>query len=218
MRFFKNLACNLAYTVVLAVFLLISLFDTGIGQQNTPDFDRLRQTFESGSVFISEFVHEYNDTFTGEQQRTEGVIWVGKDQYKMISGNNVMIVDGITSRVYDSTRNRVIISDYEEEDDDFAPSRMLQGVDDSYSISEYRHANGSTEVLLTSADPFAIFIQVTIFLDQKGIPLRIEAIDQVENELTTFFIDGSFIPEENEMFQFEFPENADQIDLRYNSP
>lgn len=195
-------------------FLMITKEATA---QGTSAFDRLKQAFETGNVFNAAFVHEYNDTFTGEQQRTEGTIWVGKDRYKIISGNNIMLVDGEISRVYDSTRNRVIISDYEEEEDDFAPSRMLQGVDDTYSVSEYRHGNGNIEILLSSNDPFTIFIQVTIILDVNGIPLRIEAIDQVENELTTFFIDGVFMPEDPEIFLFQYPDTAEQIDLRHGS-
>lgn len=217
MKFFKNLAYNNVYRIFLAALLPVLVSANGLHNQDTPAFDSLKQLFETGLVFNSTFVHEYNDTFTGEQQRTEGTIWVGKDQYKMISGSNIMVVDGEISRVYDSTRNRVIISDYEEEEDDFAPSRMLQGVDDTYSVTEYRHSNGITEILLSSNDPFAIFIQVTIFLDEEGIPMRIEAIDQVENELTTFFIEGNFSPEDSEVFHFHFPESAEQIDLRHGS-
>jgi outer membrane lipoprotein-sorting protein len=213
MRFFKNLVFN----SISGLFLAVIFFVNDLPGQNTPGFDRLKQQFESGKVYNASFVHEYNDTFTGEQQRTEGTIWVGKDRYKIFSGSNMMVVDNEISQVYDSSRNRVIISDYVEEEDDFAPSRMLQGVDDTYSVSEYRHSNGTTEILLTSNDPFTIFIQVTIFLDENGIPMRIEAVDQVENELTTFFITGSFIPENPDVFLFEFPESAEQIDLRHDS-
>jgi outer membrane lipoprotein-sorting protein len=217
MRFSKNLVFNKISGIFLAAILPVFVLANVLTDQNTPAFDSLKQQFETGNVYTASFVHEYNDTFTGEQQRTEGTIWVGKERYKIISGSNIMVVDGEISQVYDSSRNRVIISDYVEEEDDFAPSRMLQGVDDTYSVSEYRHSNRTTEILLSSNDPFTIFIQVTIFLDEEGVPMRIEAIDQVENELTTFFIDGSFIPEDPDIFLFEYPESAEQIDLRHDS-
>jgi outer membrane lipoprotein-sorting protein len=184
--------------------------------QETPEFDRLKSAFEDGRVFEASFVHEYNDTFTGEQQVTEGMIWVGKDRYKIHSGNNTMLVDGQVSRVYDASKHRVITSDYVEEDDDFAPSRMLQGVDDSYAVDESSE-EAETLILLTSDDPFSIFLQVLIVLDADGLPLRIEAIDQVENELITYFQTGRFIQETSDTFRFQPPDGAEQIDLRHGS-
>jgi len=118
--------------------------------------------------------------------------------------------------VYDSTKNRVIISDYIEEEDDFAPSRMLQGVDDSYSVEE-SNEDGNTVIKLASDDPFSIFMNVSIYLNGSGIPTRIVAIDQVENELITTFTQGAFISKAPDIFQFQYPENAEEIDLRHDS-
>lgn len=206
---------NLAFkhTLYLLFFALSPLIATA---QVTPQFDQLKQKFEDGQVFESDFVHEYNDTFTGDQQITEGRIWVGKEQYKMRSGESIMLVDGDISRVYDSTKNRVITSDYVEEEDDFAPSRMLQGVDDSYSVQENTE-NGETVIELTSDDSFSIFMRVSIVLNPSGIPTRIVAIDQVENELITTFTGGEFIPKTPDIFQFQYPADAEEIDLRHDS-
>lgn len=207
---------NLAFKQTITLLLLAFLAPVFGTAQDTPQFDRLKQKFEDGYVFESDFVHEYNDTFTGEQQVTEGNIWVGKEQYKMQSGESIMLVDGETSRVYDGTKNRVIVSDYIEEEDDFAPSRMLQGVDDSYSVEETTIGE-ETVIELTSDDPFSIFMQVSIFLDSNGIPTQIAAIDQVENELITTFNQGEFIEKTPDIFQFQYPEDAEEIDLRNGS-
>lgn len=206
---------NLAFKQT--IFLLLVVLAPAVGfAQGTPQFDLLKQKFEDGLVFESDFIHEYNDTFTGDQQITEGRIWVGKEQYKMRSGESIMLVDGEISRVYDGTKNRVIISDYIEEEDDFAPSRMLQGVDDSYSVQESID-DEQTVIELTSDDPFSIFLRVSIFLNSTGIPTRIVAIDQVENELITTFNEGEFIQKTPEIFQFQYPEDAEEIDLRHDS-
>lgn len=201
----------------IPLLLLIFLLPTRVMGQNTPQFDQLKQRFENDFIFKSDFTHEYNDMFTGDQQVTTGVIWVGKEQYKMRSGESIMLVDGEISRVYDNAKNRVIISDYVEEEDDFAPSRMLQGVDDSYAVEEYQNEEGQTVIELTSDDPFSIFLNVSIFLDSSGIPTRIAAIDQVENELITYFNEGEFIQRTTEIFQFQYPEDAEVIDLRHDS-
>lgn len=207
---------NLVFKQVTILLLMVVLAPALGVAQDTPQFDQLKQKFEGDLVFESDFIHEYNDTFTGDQQITEGKIWVGKEQYKMRSGESVMLVDGEISKVYDSTKNRVITSDYIEEEDDFAPSRMLQGVDDSYSVEEQSEEN-QTVVELTSDDPFSIFMSVSIYLNSSGIPTRIVAIDQVENELITTFNEGSFIQKTPEIFQFQYPEDAEEIDLRHDS-
>lgn len=215
MKFLKNSIYNSYPLLLLFIFLLQP--SAVSAQSDTPQFDLLKSQFESNRVFFAEFTHEYNDTFTGEQQLTTGTIWVGQDKYKMNSGSNFMLVENDISRVYDSSKNRVIISEYIEEDDDFAPSRMLQGVDDSFNVSEERLENGQTVIRMESEDPFSIFINVTIYLNNSGVPFRIEALDQVDNELLTVFNNGRFIDEEEGLFEFNYPENAEWIDLRHDT-
>lgn len=227
MKYLKTLAFKGSQTTIslfLLLFYVIPLsapaanngFNTDPEPSETPRFDQLKQQFENNRVFYAHFSHEYHDTFTDEHQLTTGTIWVGKERYKMLSGNNVMVVDDEISRVYDHSKNRIIISDYIEEDDDFAPSRMLQGVDDSFMVTEIQQDDGQTLIQLTSDDPFSVFIEVSILLDQENIPVRIEAIDQVENRLTTRFTYGLFIAEEPETFEFTYPEDAERIDLRHD--
>lgn len=213
MKFLKNSI----YSSCLLLLLLFLIQPSAVSAQSeTPQFDLLKSQFERDKVFFAEFTHEYNDTFTGEQQLTTGTIWVGKDKYKMNSGSNFMLVENDISRVYDSIKNRVIISEYVEEDDDFAPSRMLQGVDDSFKVSEQPLENGNTVIRMNSEDPFSIFMSVTIYLNQSGVPYRIEALDQVDNELITVFYNGRFIDDEEELFEFNYPDNAEWIDLRHD--
>ena len=209
---------NSVYNIhILFMALLLTGFSIAVKAQETPEFDRLKERFESGFLFTAKFIHTYHDDFTGESQVTEGTIWVGERQYKIRNGDNLMVVDSEISRVYDSIKNRVIISEYVEEDDDFAPSRMLQGVDEEYRVSETEHESGVTEVTLISEDPFTIFIQVAIRLSASGIPESITAIDQVENRLITEFERGGFVPAGEDTFRFNYPEEAEIIDLRPDS-
>jgi len=214
MKYLKNLGFNM-YPVIIAGLIFSFLFPAVISAQNTPVFDNLKQKFEQGMIFRADFSHRYEDSFTGETQQNDGKIWIGKDQYKIEGNNQVMVVDGDISRVYDASKNRVIVSDYVEEEDDFAPSRMLQGVDDSYSISETAGSGNSTQITLESDDPFSVFKVVTIRIDQEGRPAEIQAVDQAENQLTTRFQGGEFVEPDNNLFELNEPESAEQIDLRY---
>ncbi len=209
MKFLKSLDYKIA--------LLLALYIASAIKIEAQSLDSLRATFEEGDVFTSAFEHIYKDTFTGENQTTTGTIWIDSSQYKIISGNSIMVVDGEVSYVYDSTKDRVIISEYVEEDDDFAPSRMLQGVDSSYTISEQSLDEGGVRIQMVSDDPFSVFSEVFVSLNESGVPQRIEAIDQVENELITTFFDGRFISASDTLFRFPNPEGAEVIDLRHES-
>jgi outer membrane lipoprotein-sorting protein len=221
MKYSMNLVFKHTALIAVAVFFAASTAFAHVPVQqsetDTPQFDRLRTMFEDNRVFAASFSHEYNDSFTGEQQHAEGRIWIGKDRYKIDGDNQLMVVDGDVSRVYDGVKNRLIISDYIEEEDDFAPSRMLQGVDESYAISEETMADGRHRIIMRSDDPFAIFTEVHIILNTDGSPHRIMAIDQVDNELITEFSGGEFIDSDEELFLLTFPEDAEKIDLRQGS-
>lgn len=209
MKYLKSLDYKKPFLAALFLMPVIAVY----GQS----MESLREKFENGEVFTSSFEHIYKDTFTGENQTTTGTIWIDSSQYKIISENSIMVVDGEVSYVYDGTKDRVIISEYVEEDDDFAPSRMLQGVDSSYSTSEKPQGEGGVIIQMISDDPFSVFSEVSVRLNESGIPQQIDAIDQVDNELVTTFYDGRFISASDTIFRFPNPEGAEIIDLRHES-
>lgn len=213
----KNLACKSTIAALVTIGLIF-IVPGWADAQDTPKFNALKASFDQGQIFNAEFSHRYEDSFTGEVQENEGTIWIGKERYKIEANNQVMVVDGDISRVYDASKNRVIISDYIEEEDDFAPSRMLQGVDESYSVTEKTVDDNHTEIILVSDDPFSIFSRVTITLGTDGNPQQIRATDQAENQLITSFRDGLFMEVSEDLFQLNAPEKAERIDLRYNTP
>lgn len=215
MKFLKSLVFK--RVSFLWIIFITGGFSLTAQAQSTPAFDELKSYFENGYMFEAEFTHLYKDDFTGSEQLTEGRIWIGKNHYKIEGDNQQMVVDGEISRVYDRTKNRVIISEYIEEEDDFAPSRMLQGVDETFTVTETDLEDGHAEIKMVSDDPFSIFTEVTITVDSNRNPLTIEAVDQVDNKLTTTFSSGVFVEETEEPFELDVPDDADIVDLRYES-
>lgn len=197
------------------IFLVLGflLLTTNLNAQ-TSNFDQLKERFESGEVFVADFRHTYTDSYTNESSSSEGKIWIDKVRYKLNSGNQTIVVDGETSRVYDSERNRVIIDLYEPEDDDFAPSRMLSGIDSTYTVHEGKQ--GSKFIIkLVSNDDFAVFSKVEIVLDTQLRPQRITAWDISDNKVVTTFSNGRFFEPESGLFQLEYPEDAEIVDMTY---
>ena len=197
---------------LLIFFLLMGISAPLSAQTN---FQKLRTTFEEGEVFEASFQHTYIDSYTEESTNSEGTVWINQVGYKLVSESQTIVVDGELSTVYDELRNRVIISEYEVEEDDFAPSRMLSDLDDTYTASEEVQSNGHTLITLKTDDDFAAFIQVEIEIDAQLRPLKITAYDIADNIIITTFTDGRFVADNGSIFALSYPEDAEIIDMRY---
>lgn len=196
------------------IIILLILGISSVEAQNKM-FPKLRANFENQKVFVADFEHTYFDSYTNETLTSEGKIWVSSDKYRLDSENQLLIVDGITSRVYDEIRNRVIISEYSEEDDDFAPSRMLNGVDSTYTIREEKLSQERTKIIMTTDDDFALYVKVEIIVDRNANPISISAFDFSDNEIITTFKNGAFLPKNEELFVLRYPQDAEIVDTRY---
>lgn len=195
----------------LILFLLISL----PGQTSDhPVFQTVLDQFENGMILEAEMDHIFRDSFTGEESYNSGTILIGKNSYFISVEDQRVYVDGEISRVYNSRENKVIISNYSPDDDDFAPSRFFAQPADAYSITEETREDGTVRVTLSTNDPFEMFQVVTITLGSNGIPLEVHAVDQTDNIFTTIFESASFISETDDTFTFTYPESAEIIDLR----
>lgn len=208
----KNSTDNLAYLLLTICFLFTV---EPLSAQDTP-FEELRGKFESGQIFNGQFEHQSVDSYTEDTTSDRGRIWVGESRYKVRTQHQSVVVNGKTSMVYDDNRNRVIISRYEPEEDDFAPSRILNGIDSTYTVREQEEQDDETYILLASDDPFAIYKEVEIYLAPDLIPRRIKAVDPADNVLITTFSGGRFIPSSEDIFLLDYPDGAEVIDMRNN--
>ncbi len=193
------------------VFMLLSC---SVVYATETGLDRVRALFEEGRVLHAGMTHELIDSYTGERQVIHGELWISKDKYKIKADHQVVLVDGETSMVYNERQNKLIISEYEPEEDDFAPSRFFSDTDDLFRISEVSAEEDITRIVLLPDDPFEIFTEVTIYLKPDLTPLEINAVDQMENLLNTSFSDAHYLESSDSIFTLEYPDNVEIIDLR----
>ena len=158
--------------------------------------------------------HEFLDSYTGESQITEGRIWISQKKYKIQAERQVVVVDGETSRVYNEQQNKLVISRYEQAEDDFAPSRFFSDEEELYYVSEVIREEGIVIFVLKSEDPFEIFLEVRIMLDMNLIPISVSAVDQMENILETTLTEAGYLEYDDALFHLDYPNDAEIIDLR----
>lgn len=207
----KNLTDRFVRLFLLTVFCW-GLTTVVYAQENP--FSQLKQKFEQGAIFNAYFQHQSIDSYTQDTVSSNGEIWVGERRYKVRADNQTVVVDGETSMVYDENRNRVIISQYEPEEDDFAPSRILNGIDSTFTIKAEEQQDDLFYVRLTSDDSFAIYKEVEIYLSNSLIPQKIRAVDPVDNVITTTFREGEFITLRENIFMLDYPSGAEVVDMR----
>jgi hypothetical protein len=190
-----------------------TLHEHNTGMQAADKITELRARFDSGDAFTAFMTHEYVDSFTSDTVVTTGTIWIGTVSYKVVTDQQLVTVDGSVSKVYNRPQNKLIISYYDPEEDDFAPSRFLAGTQERYVVQE-TDGEDDTIITLTSDDPFEMFRMVRIYLSDSGIPWLITGIDQTDNEFSTRFENGVFIPATEDLFDISWPVSAEIVDLR----
>lgn len=206
-----NLIAKLA-RFFMGVVLFMGLLPP-LHAQESP-FEKLKNRFESGEVFSADFRHQSIDSYTQDTVESDGWIWVGETQYKVRTDQQSVVVNGKTSMVYDNNRNRVIISKYEPSEDDFAPSRILNGIDSTFTVTTEEWRDDRYYIRLTSEDPFAIYKEVEVYLTKQLMPHKIRAVDPVDNVITTRFDDGRFMSRKEETFHLDYPDGANVVDMR----
>ncbi|HCD52760.1 MAG TPA: outer membrane lipoprotein carrier protein LolA, partial [Balneolaceae bacterium] len=137
------------------------------------------------------------------------------DGYRLEADDQIIVVDGALSTVYDAARNRVIISEYDAEEDDFAPSRLLSGLDETYVLAGEESSGGITTINLESNDDFAVFVGISIEVGSDLHPQKITATDFAENVIITGFSNGEFLSDAEGIFELSPPEDAEIVDMRY---
>ncbi|MFN1835626.1 outer membrane lipoprotein carrier protein LolA [Balneola sp. MJW-20] len=198
-------------TFLLSLFLLC-MASLQLSAQS-PTLEKLKQKFESGQVFTSDFDQSETVDYTGETNYTSGVIWISNNAYKVELDLRTVAVDGETTRTYEEDRNRLIISPYDPAETEFAPSRLLEGSEDLYNATE-REVSEGTAVTLESVDEFSESRSIEIILDFELRPVRIRRVDFSDNVTVIEFNSGRFIDRRDEIFSISIPDDAEIIDLR----
>ncbi len=182
----------------------------------SPDnkLDRVRELFRDGMVLHAQMTHELTDSYTGETQEVSGVLWISRDKYKIEAEYQTVLVNGDISMVFNARQNKLIISEYEPEEDDFAPSRFFSDTDELFRVAGEQRDGARTVITLRPEDPFEIFTEVIIRLTSDLTPDLIRATDQMDNLLVTSFFDARYLEYSAAFFDMEYPEDVEIIDLR----
>lgn len=181
---------------------------------DSPALAKLKNKFQEPVFYRAELSHQFTDSYTGETTSSHGSIWFSKDMYKIDTPDQLILVRDRTSKVYNKSQNKVIISQYDPEADDFAPSRYFSGKRDTYNSTDIINQDGTKTIKIIASDAFELFTEVDIRLSQDGNPGQIDAIDQMGNTIRTTFRFGRFERIQEGVFAISYPSDAEIVDMR----
>lgn len=212
-------AGGMAWVFATAAFLLGAA--DRVSGQDSPALERMRDRISMGQVYHARFESVYFDSFTLDSSVVQGTLWLGEEGYRVETDQQTLVVAGAVSRVWDADRNRVILSDYREEEDDFAPSVVLSGQDDDMQSSEVRIAGG-VAVELASKDPYANLREIRLEVRNGDLPYRATSVDPADNRTVTRLIGSVWLVPGAQgersvpsgLFTLEIPPGAEVVDLR----
>ncbi|HAC14587.1 MAG TPA: hypothetical protein DCE78_01395 [Bacteroidetes bacterium] len=185
-----------------------------VPNDDSPALATLKSRFAEPIYYRAELSHQFTDAYTGETTSSYGSIWFSKDMYKIDTPDQLILVRDLISTVYNKSQNKVIISQYDPEADDFAPSRYFSGNRDSYNSTDIINEDGTKTIKIIADDAFELFTEVDIKLSRDGNPVQIDAVDQMENTIRTTFRFGRFEKIQEAVFTISYPSDAEIVDMR----
>ena len=203
-----------ALLIAISFFWLVSVPQTKlIAQENY--LEGVQQKIQEGYVYVANFDHRFIDGYTMDESVSSGRVWLSWGQYRIETEGQIIVVDGQTSKVLDTNRNRVIISEYDAEFDDFAPSKILGGLGEEYRIESTKKRSQREEFSLVSTDSFSAFERIEITITKEWYPTLINALDMGANRVEMTFSSSSYQPLDANFFQLQIPADAEVINMRY---
>ena len=197
----------------LSLIVALLLGDPLLAQVNY--LNLIQDNLRHGAILSAQFNHDFIDAYTQEISRNEGSIWIGWQQYRIETVGQIIVVNGELSKVLDRRRNRVIISEYDSELDDFAPSKIIGGLGNTYQVVDTKSRHNTQEFNLQSSDSFSTFKQMSIRIDSDLKPVDLSALDMGANRMQTSFSEVKYLSSSSNLFELIIPEGAEIIDMRY---
>lgn len=125
------------------LFFLSLIASPVFAQSETLDALKTRLSSQTEVLRLS-FRTLYVDSFTGDYSELSGTAWITENQYKIETGDRLLWVKDSVSTLWDPSQNRVVISDYVPEEDDFAPARFFEADPAAVTVREISSSNGAS--------------------------------------------------------------------------
>ncbi len=217
--------------VVLGVFGALLVAAPGAHAQNNPASPgaartlpplaaEIRARYGENTTFTAHFNQHVSSAFLDSDERYSGQLLLSGNAYRVETGGQTIVSDGTNLWIHNIAERQVLLSNAEDESDDFSLTSFLGEFDTAYQSTERPDTTIQGQRLrtlsLTPTDPFASFQTVTMWVrPQDAAIVRLSVVDQTDVVMLFLLTDIAFpatLPDST--FHFEVPTGAELVDLR----
>lgn len=200
-------------------FILILLLLAGnvSAQEAELLLQNIQQKFEETEDFIADFDQRSNSEIEDYSYRLQGAIYFKKgNQFKLELKEQEIISDGYTVWNYDKSKNRVVISPYEDEMTAFSLDMFIFEFPEKSLLEATRDIETAyAGLVLKSNSNDTNFTEIKLFVDENFVVKIIEITDFSETKyLINLFNIRLNAGLDSGIFNFEPPEGTKIVDLR----
>ena len=207
-------------SALLLALLCLMVAGPAAAQDAPQVAERVRARYADMQAMHARFVQTITSDYMDAEQRYSGTVLFEGDRYRIETGSQTIVTDGVTTWVYNQPENQVLLSDYVEDETAFSLTQFLQRFDEDYDFvyggSETIEGVQSDMLDMTPRNEQAPFRAVRLWVRRTdGVVPRLRVVDLNDMEMVFELSQISFDPSvDAESFQFEPPEGVEVIDLR----
>lgn len=192
--------------------ILVALFVTICNAQN--DGDSYLKSLQNKFNSIQDFTANVNQSVDGKSTLSGKIFFKKENNIRVEFGNSTIVSDGITSWNFNKKENKVIITDYEEDESVFSINFLVYQFPAQCTLNGEKDGN-FRKLTLTPKSRATNLGEVTLWINKDDLIEKVKT-----NDAATGVIEISFsnirvnqnLPKSN--FQFIPPQGSRIIDLR----
>ncbi len=207
------------YSLFIAALVFVAPL-TAQGQSGDEVIAQLKSAYESVDALRAQFTQTMSSSFMDQSQQTSGILTLQGDMYRVESGDQTIITDGVATWVYTESQAQLLINDYVEDETTFSINKFFFHFDERYAVDgmSSETVDGSAHYVLSlspkATDSF--FTHVTLWVRKSDTVItKLKLLDANETEMTFGLKSIEINPELlDNTFTFTPPDGTEVIDLR----
>ena len=178
---------------------------------------RLRNKFDEVGAFSAHFRQTLDADYAESSSTVEGTIVMHGEKYRIETGGQTIVTDGMTTWVYIAEDQQVIINEYVEDEGSFTPGHFLNERTERYNVSFSDVKSPESHVVLLEAKSADTYLEsAVLWINRTEYTVsRIDVVDVNGASIRFEMSNIDLSPDADEStFTYEPPEGVEVVDLR----
>lgn len=207
---YKNYKIFFSRITLLSLITLVSVNPLNAQNEGDQFLESLQNKFNT----INDFTASITQTINGKTSLSGKIFFKKENNFRIEFGNSIIVSDGISSWNFNKKENKVIITDYAEDESLFSINYLVYQFPAQCTLQGERDGN-FRKLTLTPKSRTSNFGEVTLWINNNDLIEKIQTYDAASGLMELNFSNikiNQSLPVT--LFQFSPPQESKIIDLR----